>query len=99
MTSMQSGATTLELGDRMVLLTDGMQERNAASLDVAAALAATADLHPREVAHALGAAVLHATDGDLRDDATTSASTGTARAARWPELRAGCRPRRASASA
>src|SRR3712207_7680764 len=47
-----------------------MQERNAASLDVAAALADTADLHPREVVHALGAAVLHATGGDLRDDAT-----------------------------
>ena len=60
----------LEPGDRIVLLTDGMQERNAASLDVAAALAATADLHPREVVHALGAAVLHATGGDLRDDAT-----------------------------
>jgi serine phosphatase RsbU (regulator of sigma subunit) len=60
----------LEPGDRIILLTDGMQERNAASLDVAAALAGTADLHPREVVHALGAAVLHATGGDLRDDAT-----------------------------
>jgi hypothetical protein len=61
---------SLEPGDRIVFLTDGMQERNAASLDVAAALADTADLHPREVVHALGAAVLHATGGDLRDDAT-----------------------------
>ena len=60
----------LEPGDRIVLLTDGMQERNAINLDVAAALADTADLHPREVVHALGAAVLHATGGDLRDDAT-----------------------------
>jgi serine phosphatase RsbU (regulator of sigma subunit) len=60
----------LRPGDRIVFLTDGMQERNAASLDVAAALADTADLHPREVVHALGAAVLHATGGDLRDDAT-----------------------------
>jgi serine phosphatase RsbU (regulator of sigma subunit) len=60
----------LEAGDRVVLLTDGMLERNAASLDVAAALAASADLHPREVVHELGAAVLGATDGDLRDDAT-----------------------------
>jgi serine phosphatase RsbU (regulator of sigma subunit) len=60
----------LEPGDRIVFLTDGMQERNAASLDVAAALAASADLHPREVVHELGAAVLHATGGDLRDDAT-----------------------------
>jgi serine phosphatase RsbU (regulator of sigma subunit) len=60
----------LEAGDRLVFLTDGMQERNAASLDVAAALAATADLHPREVVHALGDAVLRATGGDLSDDAT-----------------------------
>ena len=60
----------LEPGDRIVLLTDGMQERNAATLDVAAALAASTDLHPRELVHELGAAVLHATGGDLRDDAT-----------------------------
>lgn len=60
----------LEPGDRIILLTDGMQERNAASLDVATALVATAALHPREVVHALGEAVLHATGGDLRDDAS-----------------------------
>ncbi|MGY1671467.1 PP2C family protein-serine/threonine phosphatase [Geodermatophilus sp. SYSU D00710] len=60
----------LEPGDRIVFLTDGMLERNAATLDVAAALADTADLHPREVVHALGAAVLSATGGKLRDDAT-----------------------------
>jgi serine phosphatase RsbU (regulator of sigma subunit) len=60
----------LEPGDRIVFLTDGMLERNAASLDVAATLAATAALHPREVVHELGAAVMRATGGDLRDDAT-----------------------------
>jgi len=60
----------LEPGDRIIFLTDGMLERNAASLDVAAALAGSADLHPREVVHELGAAVLHATGGDLKDDAT-----------------------------
>jgi serine/threonine protein phosphatase PrpC len=60
----------LEPGDRLVFLTDGMQERNAASFDVARTLAATAALHPREVVHELGAAVLRATGGDLRDDAT-----------------------------
>jgi serine phosphatase RsbU (regulator of sigma subunit) len=60
----------LEPGDRIVLVTDGMQERNAVNLDVAAALADTASQHPREVVHALGAAVLDETGGDLRDDAT-----------------------------
>lgn len=60
----------LQAGDRIVFLTDGMLERNAAELDVAAALARTAELHPREVVHELGAAVLRATDGNLRDDAT-----------------------------
>ncbi len=60
----------LEPGDRIVFLTDGMLERNAASLDVAAALADSADLHPREVVHELGAAVLRATGNDLKDDAT-----------------------------
>ena len=60
----------LEPGDRIVFLTDGMLERNAATLDVAAALAESADLHPREVVHELGAAVLRATGNDLKDDAT-----------------------------
>jgi serine phosphatase RsbU (regulator of sigma subunit) len=60
----------LEPGDRIVLLTDGMQERNAVDLDVAAALVESADLHPREVVHQLGAAILKETGGDLRDDAT-----------------------------
>jgi len=60
----------LEPGDRVIFLTDGMQERNAVNLDVATALAKTAHLHPREVVHALGAAVLTETGGDLRDDAT-----------------------------
>ena len=60
----------LRPGDRIVFVTDGMQERNAAELDVAAALADSAGLHPREVVHALGAAVMRATGGRLRDDAT-----------------------------
>ncbi len=60
----------LEPGDRIVFLTDGMQERDAAVLDVAAALRDTTDLHPREVVQELGAAVLRATGGNLRDDAT-----------------------------
>ena len=57
-------------GDRFVFVTDGMLERNAAQLDVAETLRQTRDLHPREVVHELGAAVLRATGGNLRDDAT-----------------------------
>src|SRR5688572_24329852 len=68
--SFQVQSFPLEPGDRLVFLTDGMLERNAASLDVASALADSAALHPREVVHELGAAVLRTTDGDLRDDAT-----------------------------
>ena len=60
----------LEPGDRLVFVTDGMLERNAARLDVATTLGETGNLHPREVVHELGAAVLRATAGDLRDDAT-----------------------------
>jgi hypothetical protein len=61
---------TLEPGDRLVFLTDGMLERHAADLDVHTTLRDTADLHPREVVHALGEAVLRVTGGSLRDDAT-----------------------------
>lgn len=60
----------LEPGDRIVLVTDGILERNAEHLDVLATLARTAGLHPREVVYVLGEEVLHATGGDLRDDAT-----------------------------
>jgi serine phosphatase RsbU (regulator of sigma subunit) len=60
----------LRPGDRIVFVTDGMLERNAAELDVAVALAATAAEHPREVVHSLGTAVVRATGGQLRDDAT-----------------------------
>lgn len=68
--SFQVQRLPLQPGDRIVFLTDGMQERNAAVLDVAAALRDTTDLHPREVVQELGAAVLRATGGKLLDDAT-----------------------------
>jgi serine phosphatase RsbU (regulator of sigma subunit) len=58
-TSFRIQAFPLEPRDRLVFVTDGMLERNAAKLDVAAALAQSRDLHPREVVHELGAAVLH----------------------------------------
>ena len=60
----------LRPGDRIALVTDGVLERNAASLEIAALLAETADRHPREVVYMIGDEVLRATGGDLRDDAT-----------------------------
>ncbi len=88
----------LEPGDRLVFLTDGMQERNAATLDVATALAGTADLHPREVVHALGSAVLSATGGDLRDDATMLCLDWFGGPQRSRDTEHGADPERASAA-
>jgi serine phosphatase RsbU (regulator of sigma subunit) len=89
----------LEPGDRIVLLTDGMQERNAVNLDVADALAKSADLHPREVVHELGAAILHATGGDLRDDATMVCLDWYGGPPRGRNSQQGADPDRASAAA
>ena len=57
-------------GDRFVIVTDGILERNAATADVFGLLAATGDLHPREVVQEITSAVLRAVGGTLRDDAT-----------------------------
>jgi hypothetical protein len=60
----------LRSGDRLVLLTDGMQERGAAAADLASIVQETRELHPREAVRSLTAAVLEACHGYLRDDAT-----------------------------
>jgi Stage II sporulation protein E (SpoIIE) len=57
-------------GDRLVIVTDGVLERNAATADVFGLLAVTGELHPREVVQEITAAVLRAVGGTLRDDAT-----------------------------
>ena len=60
----------LEPGDRLVLLTDGMLERNAVEAGVVELLPALHDLHPREAVQVLTGAVQEATGGELLDDAT-----------------------------
>ena len=60
----------LEPGDRLVFLTDGLLERHAAGLDLAAILADGRDLHPREAVQQLIHAALKIAGGELRDDAT-----------------------------
>ncbi|WP_030681135.1 PP2C family protein-serine/threonine phosphatase [Streptomyces cellulosae] len=56
--------------DRLVLLTDGMLERDAAAVDLASVVQDTRALHPREAVRSLTGAVLDACHGRLRDDAT-----------------------------
>jgi serine phosphatase RsbU (regulator of sigma subunit) len=60
----------LRPGDRLVFVTDGMVERNAAGVDIAAVIAETRSLHPREAVRALADRVLEMTDNKLDDDAT-----------------------------
>jgi serine phosphatase RsbU (regulator of sigma subunit) len=63
-------ALPLEPGDRILFLTDGMLERNAESVDLAAVLADGREMHPREAVQQLSQVILEATDGQLNDDAT-----------------------------
>jgi len=60
----------LSPGDRLMFVTDGMLERNAASVDLEALIAQGAGMHPREAVRHLVHALLEATEGDLKDDAT-----------------------------
>jgi serine phosphatase RsbU (regulator of sigma subunit) len=69
-TEYHSTVITLEPGDRVLVVTDGMLERNAAGIDLARAVFETRDLHPREAVRHLADSVLGATGDDLKDDAT-----------------------------
>jgi serine phosphatase RsbU (regulator of sigma subunit) len=65
-----STSLTLQPGDRVVLVTDGMLERSVANIDVPGAIKDTGDLHPREVVRALADSALAAAGHALQDDAT-----------------------------
>jgi serine phosphatase RsbU (regulator of sigma subunit) len=60
----------LQPGDRLVFVTDGMLERNAAALDLVAEIAETRSLDPRETTRRLADNVLAVTGPVLADDAT-----------------------------
>lgn len=60
----------LQMGDRLVLVTDGLLERNAANFDICEAITQLADLHPREFVRRLCGEVREAAGGELADDAT-----------------------------
>ena len=60
----------LEPGDRLMFLTDGMLERNAASIDLRRLMVEGARMHPREAVQHVVLALLEAADGELKDDAT-----------------------------
>jgi serine phosphatase RsbU (regulator of sigma subunit) len=66
----RSTRVMLRPGDRVLLVTDGMLERNVGTVDVPEAIATTRELHPREVVRALADNALEATGHHLSDDAT-----------------------------
>ena len=63
-------ALSLEEGDRLVFLTDGLLERNASTVDVPSVLLAGRHLHPREAVQEVTRAIVDACGGQLSDDAT-----------------------------
>jgi serine phosphatase RsbU (regulator of sigma subunit) len=63
-------ALPLAVGDRLIFVTDGMLERDAADVNIGAILTAGMDMHAREAVQHLTEAVLQASRGQLRDDAT-----------------------------
>ena len=69
-THYRSTRVTLRRGDRLVLVTDGMLERNLGTVDLLEAIADTRELHPRELVRALADSALEATGHQLSDDAT-----------------------------
>ncbi len=69
-TTYQSTDIILQPGDRLVMVTDGMLERDAANLDLITEIGRTRALHPRETTRRLTDMVLALSAGVLADDAT-----------------------------
>lgn len=65
----RSTEVPLRAGDRIVIVTDGMLERSAASVDLEVHVKRTRELHPREATRELADLVLVASGGSLADDA------------------------------
>ncbi|HVF76726.1 MAG TPA: PP2C family protein-serine/threonine phosphatase [Solirubrobacteraceae bacterium] len=61
---------SLQPGDRLMFVTDGIMERNAARVDIKRLMVEGADMHPREAVQHVVLALLDVADGRLRDDAT-----------------------------
>ena len=59
----------LTAGDRIIIVTDGMLERAAASVNLGMHILRTRDLHPREATRELADLVIAASGGVLADDA------------------------------
>jgi serine phosphatase RsbU (regulator of sigma subunit) len=93
----RAGEVTLLAGDRLVLITDGMRERQAETLDLAAELRLLTDLHPREAVRALADAVLQVAGPILADDATLMIIDWYGRHGQLRRTAAGADPARASA--
>ena len=66
----RSTEVPLEPGDRLVLVTDGMLERQAATLPLNDLITQTRKLHPREATRRLADGVLDEAGPELADDAT-----------------------------
>src|SRR5215208_3986207 len=85
----------LEVGDRLMFVTDGMLERDAARMNIAAILTASMNMHAREAVQHLTQVVLEASDGQLRYGAMSRLAWGSSPR---PRRHLGSRPRGAALS-
>jgi len=85
-------------GDRLLLVTDGMVDRNAIQVDLSAELTATTHLHPRELVQHLTSLVRDACDDQLHDDATALCLDWHRGSGLERSVASGADPARASAS-